>query len=771
MLPKLDLHGARGLHQEPPSKASGNEAVISLPRLRLLRQVGQDKDTGTAGTLLHSPGRRGHASRSPLDSDEARSPSPQRAVHNEEPPSYMPQHDAQQRVRHHMRQKRRKAKEEEDMRVLEEKERADRVQKTLPHVEAYRHELARKAAELHRREKAEKELVALEQEQLNSARRERVNRYIKPEVIQENFLKSENGSTPTQSLEVHKRGRGMVRPGREKARSPSPVRAVHGEEEPPNHMAQQDAQQRVRHHMRQKKRRAKEEEENRTLEEKERMERVQKTLPHVEAYRRELARKAAELHRREKAEKEMVALEQEQLASARRERVNRYMTPDVIQDHLLKSVSGSTPTQPPPAESLPAQPTQPSEAHEPKRPVGSSIRRAPREERSEDNSDATAARARQNVMLSPRRQDARSRIAGKTRNTAGSDAKKRAAGDAEDAAADKSKKDVQNAQPEAGDAEAFAGPPTATLATVPQQQNPQAQATDDREQKQATETNPEAATQPAAGSAETGEVVAEGAATAAPAAEEAQGEAAAAAAAAAATGEAGKGMETEGSGVTQAAADSPTESGENPVTADAPEPSVEQPAAQDPTQEEQKAEATDLAQKEATETNPEAATQPAAGSAETGEVVAEGAATAAPAAEEAQGEAAAAAAAATGEAGKGMETEGSGVTQAAADSPTESGESPPAADAPEPSVEQPAVQDPAQEQQKAEEAKQPATETGELEGAAGADKAAEGAAAAAAAVAEETGEGIQAAGVEGAEGTGVKSEAEAAQKPAPEATG
>jgi len=635
MLPKLDLHGARGLHQEP-SKASGNEAVISLPRLRLLRQVGQDKDTGTAGTLLHSPGRRGHASRSPLHSDEARSPSPQRAVHNEEPPSYMPQQDAQQRVRHHMRQKRRKAKEEEDMRMLEEKERAERVQKTLPHVEAYRHELTRKAAELHRRERAEKEMVALEQEQLTSARRERVNRYIKPEVIQENFLKSENGSTPTQSLEVHKRGRGMVRPGREKARSPSPVRAAHGEDEPPNHLAQQDAQQRVRHHMRQKKRKAKEEEEIRTLEEKERMERVQKTLPHVEAYRRELARKAAELHRREKAEKEMVALEQEQLASARRERVNRYMTPDVIQDHLLKSVSGTMPTQPPPAESLPAQPTQSLEAREPKRPVGSSIRRAPREERSEENSDATAARARQNVMLSPRRQDARSRIAGKTRNTAGSDAKKRAAGDAGDVTADESKKDVQNAQPEAGDAEAFAGPPTATLATVPQQQQPQAETTGDREQKEATETNPEAATQPAAESAETGEVVAEGAA-AAPAAE-ADGEAAV-------TGEAG-------SGATQAAADSPTESGESPATADAPEPPKEDTA----------------------------------------------------------------------------------------------------------------------QQEKPEEAKQPAVETGEVEGAAGAGEAAEGEGAAAA-VAEGTGDGIQAAGVEGAEGTGVKSEAEAAQKPAPEATG
>eukprot|EP00439_Symbiodinium_sp_Y106_P083518 s1605_g23.t1 len=473
MLPKLDLHGARGLHQEP-SKASGNEAVISLPRLRLLRQVGQDKDTGTAGTLLHSPGRRGHASRSPLHSDEARSPSPQRAVHNEEPPSYMPQQDAQQRVRHHMRQKRRKAKEEEDMRMLEEKERAERVQKTLPHVEAYRHELARKAAEL---------------------------------------------------------------------------------------------------------------------------------------------------HRRERAEKEMVALEQEQLTSARRERVNRYMTPDVIQDHLLKSVSGTMPTQPPPAESLPAQPTQSLEAREPKRPVGSSIRRAPREERSEENSDATAARARQNVMLSPRRQDARSRIAGKTRNTAGSDAKKRAAGDAGDVTADESKKDVQNAQPEAGDAEAFAGPPTATLATVPQQQQPQAETTGDREQKEATETNPEAATQPAAESAETGEVVAEGAA-AAPAAE-ADGEAAV-------TGEAG-------SGATQAAADSPTESGESPATADAPGPSVEQPATQDPAQEEQKTETTGE-QKEATETSPEAATQPAAESAETGEVVAEGAA-AAPAAE-ADGEAA-----------------------------------------------------------------------------------------------------------------------------------
>ncbi|CAE7252017.1 unnamed protein product [Symbiodinium natans] len=175
MLPKLDVHGARGLHQEA-SKAPGNEAVISLPRLRLLRQVSsQEAPPPNPGRLMRSPGRSGHP-RSPVRSQEARSPSPSRAVHNEESSSYMPHQDAQQRVRHHMRQKRRKAREEEEMRALEEKERLERVHKTLPQVEAYRHELARKAAELHRREKVEKETAALEQEQLTSARRERVNR-------------------------------------------------------------------------------------------------------------------------------------------------------------------------------------------------------------------------------------------------------------------------------------------------------------------------------------------------------------------------------------------------------------------------------------------------------------------------------------------------------------------------------------------------------------------------------------------------------------------
>eukprot|EP00913_Durusdinium_trenchii_P001959 g1812.t1 len=148
--------------------------------------------------------------------------------------------------------------------------------------------------------------------------------------------------------------------------------------------------------MRQKRRKAKEEEELRAVEEKERQERVQKSMPQVEAYRRELARKAAELHRREKVAKETAAVEQEQLASARRERVNRagrYITPDVINTHLGRlDASGEEPGDAKGGE---------------RRPAGSSVR-ALREEVVISGSFATGSvRSRHKVMLSPRRQDRR----------------------------------------------------------------------------------------------------------------------------------------------------------------------------------------------------------------------------------------------------------------------------------------------------------------------------------------------------------------------------
>lgn len=224
MLPKLDLHGGRGAQfDKDPSKTNASEAVVSLPRLRLLRQV-TSRDEQTQGKHGHHF----HASpRSPLNSDsdvrrgrgmvrpvrdKGRSPSPMRHRHlTEEQNNYMPQHDAQQRVRQHMRQKRRKAKEEEELRVFEEKERQERMQKSMPQVEAYRRELARKAAELHRREKVEKEIAAVEQEQLASARRERVNRYIRPDAINEHLRRFDNSTEMSQSGEERRPAGSSVR--------------------------------------------------------------------------------------------------------------------------------------------------------------------------------------------------------------------------------------------------------------------------------------------------------------------------------------------------------------------------------------------------------------------------------------------------------------------------------------------------------------------------------------------------------------------------------
>ncbi|CAE8610994.1 unnamed protein product [Polarella glacialis] len=99
--------------------------------------------------------------------------------------SYAPHIDARQRVRQHNRQRRRKAKEDDERRAVEEKERQERVQKSVPQVEAQRRRAARRAAELSRREKGEQDLVVQEQEQLLSARRERAKRYMTPETVRE----------------------------------------------------------------------------------------------------------------------------------------------------------------------------------------------------------------------------------------------------------------------------------------------------------------------------------------------------------------------------------------------------------------------------------------------------------------------------------------------------------------------------------------------------------------------------------------------------------
>lgn len=219
MLPKLDLHGGRGAPDKDSLRANVSEAVVALPRLRLLRQVtSRDEQRVKHGHHFHS------SPRSPLNSDsdvrrgrgmvrpvrdKGRSPSPMRQRRlPEEQNSYTPHHDAQQRVRQHMRQKRRKAKEEEELRVLEEKERQERMQKSMPQVEAYRRELVRKAAELHRREKAEKEIAAVEQEQLASARRERVNRYMRPDAINEHLRRFDNSAEMTHSAGEDRRPAG-----------------------------------------------------------------------------------------------------------------------------------------------------------------------------------------------------------------------------------------------------------------------------------------------------------------------------------------------------------------------------------------------------------------------------------------------------------------------------------------------------------------------------------------------------------------------------------
>lgn len=93
-------------------------------------------------------------------------------------------------------------------------------------------------------------------------------------------------------------------------------------------------------------------------------------------------------------EKEIAAVEQEQLASARRERVNRYMRPDAINEHLRRFDNSAEMTH---------------SVGEDRRPAGSSVRATRLDDEAKDvivsGSFATGSvRARHKVLLSPRRQ-------------------------------------------------------------------------------------------------------------------------------------------------------------------------------------------------------------------------------------------------------------------------------------------------------------------------------------------------------------------------------
>jgi len=99
----------------------------------------------------------------------------------------------------------------------------------------------------------------------------------------------------------------------------------------PQHTADQ-ARDRIREHKRLRRRRARDEQERRRAEEQEREEKLRNAMPQIEAYRREIALRAADKHRRECAEREDAVAAQRRLVSARRERARRYMTPERIRE-------------------------------------------------------------------------------------------------------------------------------------------------------------------------------------------------------------------------------------------------------------------------------------------------------------------------------------------------------------------------------------------------------------------------------------------------------
>jgi len=91
----------------------------------------------------------------------------------------------------------------------------------------------------------------------------------------------------------------------------------------PSEVEQAQMKSRIHEYRKQERRKAKMEAERREQEELERQERAQKVNPKLEAYRKELGRKAAEAHRKEREEREAEQAVEEQRESARRNRINR----------------------------------------------------------------------------------------------------------------------------------------------------------------------------------------------------------------------------------------------------------------------------------------------------------------------------------------------------------------------------------------------------------------------------------------------------------------
>lgn len=153
------------------------------------------------------------------------------------------------------------------------------------------------------------------------------------------------------SKEQPRRGRGLLRPlnpGSEREARPRETRAPpvlpwaqkeeaialddEDDEIIADALQRRRAQDRVRERRRQQKKAAREEEERRVLEDQEKNERVWQQAGEVEAYRRNLARQAADRQRRLKEGQEICVQEREELQSARRERIRRYQTPSQIRE-------------------------------------------------------------------------------------------------------------------------------------------------------------------------------------------------------------------------------------------------------------------------------------------------------------------------------------------------------------------------------------------------------------------------------------------------------
>lgn len=171
--------------------------LSEAPRGRaLLRPIGNDVRMPLARSPSHAEfheAPRGRALLRPIGNEvrlpSVRSPSPlpreRSNIRSTEEHSYVPHHEARQRVRQHNRLSRKKTREEEDRRAQEERERHERTQRALPQLEAYRREIGRKAHEILRREVAEKEAAEREREELASARQDRIGRYMTPDRISE----------------------------------------------------------------------------------------------------------------------------------------------------------------------------------------------------------------------------------------------------------------------------------------------------------------------------------------------------------------------------------------------------------------------------------------------------------------------------------------------------------------------------------------------------------------------------------------------------------